>query len=192
MAAWSQRARSCSSSSRSRPSAAVRVSRRESVSNSSARRPATAGSLGRSRRSIRHSSSERRTRSSRVSSSPAGTVCPVVKRRCTTASTAPMPLRELCGGRHPIGDPRAGDLLLRTSDPRRHRRLTDEEGAGDLRSRQAAHEPQRQCDLRGLVEGRVAAGHDEPQPVVRDRRVLVSRDQISRPGRGGIVLHQEW
>ena len=39
----------------------------------------------------------------------------------------------------------------------------------DVRRRDAAHEPQRQRDLRLARERRMAAGEDEPQPVVGDR-----------------------
>ena len=44
--------------------------------------------------------------------------------------------------------PAARIFALRPDEPLRHRRLGDEERAGDLRCRQAAEHPQRQRDLR--------------------------------------------
>ncbi len=88
MAARSHRPRSCSASRSSLPSGAVRVSRRASVSRISASSPATSPLPGSSRCSIRARSAARSTRSRRIRSEPVGAVCPVLKTRCTTSSTA--------------------------------------------------------------------------------------------------------
>jgi hypothetical protein len=60
------------------------------------------------------------------------------------------------------------DLALGAHDPLAHRRLGDEEGARDLARRQAAERPERESDPRRHVQGRVAAGEDQPQPIVGD------------------------
>ena len=71
-------------------------------------------------------------------------------------------------GGHPVRDAGRGDLLLRPGDPGGHRRLADQEGARDLGRGQPAQQPQGQRDLRLDGERRVAAGEDQPQPVVGD------------------------
>jgi hypothetical protein len=62
--------------------------------------------------------------------------------------------------------------VLRTNEPLRHRRLGDEEGAGDLLGRQSAQRAQRERDLCVQRERRVAAREDELEPFVRNRCVL--------------------
>jgi hypothetical protein len=79
------------------------------------------------------------------------------------------PFGQFGARRHGIGNAGGGDLLLGAGQARRHRGLGDEESLGDVRRRQAAYEAQRQGDLRGLGQGRVAAGEDQPQSVVGDR-----------------------
>ena len=86
---------------------------------------------------------------------------------------APQPVGQLLVGRDPVRDVRVGDLALRAHDPLAHRRLGDEEGASDLAGRQAAERPQRERHARRHVERRVAAGEDQPQPVVDDRALVV-------------------
>ena len=69
-------------------------------------------------------------------------------------------------GGYAVGDPRVPDLAFRPDQPLSHRRLGDEERAGDLRGAQAAEQPERQRDLRLPRERGVAAGEDQPQPVI--------------------------
>ena len=107
---------------------------------------------------------------------------------------AGQPVRQLGIGRHPVRDRRGGDLLLRPGDPRRHRRLRHHEGAGDLRRGQAAEQPERQRDPRLGGERRVAAGEQQPQPLVRDRRHILTAlpgDAGARPGPGPGVRHHQ-
>src|SRR6266536_297839 len=80
--------RSWSASSRSRPSVPTRAALLASVSRISATSPATSWLSGSSVRSILARSSARSTRSRRSRSLPAGAVCPVVKSRWITVSTA--------------------------------------------------------------------------------------------------------
>jgi len=51
-----------------------------------------------------------------------------------------------------------------------HRRLCDQEGAGDLLSGQAAQRPQNEGDLRLGGEGRMTAGEDELESLVWESR----------------------
>ena len=57
-------------------------------------------------------------------------------------------------------------------EPLLHRRLGGQERAGDLGRLQAAQGPQRQRDPRLRRERRMAAGEDQPQPIVRDGAVV--------------------
>ena len=82
------------------------------------------------------------------------------------------PVGQLVVGRHDVRDARVADLPLRPHEPLLHRRLGGEEGAGDLRRAQAAQRAERQRDPRLGRERRVAAGEDQPQPVVRDGAVV--------------------
>jgi hypothetical protein len=79
-----------------------------------------------------------------------------------------------------IGDARDGDLPLGARDPRLDRRLLGEERLGDLGRRQPADQPQGQGDLRLPRQGRVAAGEDQPEPVVGEdlARSIVGRLRV--------------
>ena len=78
----------------------------------------------------------------------------------------PQALRPLVRRRH--GEPGPGGLdgLLGPADALGHRRLRDEERAGDLGGGQAADGPQRQRDLRGRRQRRMAAQEQQRQGVV--------------------------
>jgi len=74
--------------------------------------------------------------------------------------------------RHPKRYPGGFDLALRGHQPLRHRRLTDQEGAGEFASGQAVERPQGESDLRVGGECRMTAGESELEPLVwRCRRV---------------------
>ena len=66
------------------------------------------------------------------------------------------PIGQQVVGRHPERDPGGLDLALGPHQPLRHRRLGDQEGAGDLVGRQAAERAQGERDLR--VEWRAPDG----------------------------------
>ena len=74
--------------------------------------------------------------------------------------------------RHAERDPGGLDLALRAHEPLGHRRLGDEEGAGDLVGRQPAERPQRERDLGVERERRMAAGEEQLEPLVGDRRLV--------------------
>ena len=76
---------------------------------------------------------------------------------------------------------------LRAADPLRHRRLRHQERPGDLVRAEAAHGPQRQGDLRGPRQRRVAAEEQQGQGVVvlarTSRLDLVGHRDLARgPG----------
>ena len=89
------------------------------------------------------------------------------------------PVGQQVRGRHAERDPGGPDLALRAHEPLRHRRLGDEEGARDLVGRQAAERPQRERDLRVERERRVAAGEEQLEPLVRDRRRRPSSSSVA-------------
>ena len=100
-------------------------------------------------------------------------------------------LGQLVRAGHAIRDPSGGDLLLRAGDPRGHRRLADEERAGDLGRGQAAHHPQGQRDASLQGQRRVAAAEDQAEPVVGEvdgvglvRRRLLREQPGKRVPRG--------
>ena len=76
------------------------------------------------------------------------------------------PFRQQMVGRDAERDAGRLDLPLGADQPLGHRRLGDEERAGDLAGGQAAQRPQRQRHLRLDGERRVAAGEDQLQPLV--------------------------
>jgi hypothetical protein len=69
--------------------------------------------------------------------------------------------------------PASAILPFAPSEPLAHRRLGDQERAGDLRRGEATERPQGQRLARLEAERRVAAGEDQPQAVVGDRGRLV-------------------
>ena len=82
-------------------------------------------------------------------------------------------VRQQVGGRHAEGDSGGLDLPLGPDEALRHRRLADQERAGDLRGCQSPERPQRQRDLRIGRECGMAAGEEELQPLVREYGRLV-------------------
>src|SRR6267378_8007905 len=71
-----------------------------------------------------------------------------------------------------VRNARVADLRLRPYDALRQRRGGGEKRRRDLLRRQAAHLAQRHRDLRVRIQGGVAAGEDEAQPVVGDGVIL--------------------
>ncbi len=93
----------------------------------------------------------------------------------------------------PIPVPEPAMRFFARVQPRRHRRLGDEEGGRDRRRRHATSEAHGQGDLDLLGQRRVAAQHDEPQLVVEHRRGVepgIGRlcGQVARRGDGGEPL----
>ena len=75
-------------------------------------------------------------------------------------------------GRHPERDAGGGDLALGPHEALGHRRLRDEERAGDLAGVEAAQRPQRERDLGLGRERRMAAREDQLEPLVGKRRLV--------------------
>ena len=82
------------------------------------------------------------------------------------AQHAVQALGQLIEGWDSVGDARVRDAPLRPCDPLRHRRLRDEERAGDLCGREARDGAQCQCHPAFERQRRVRAREDESQPVV--------------------------
>ena len=82
-------------------------------------------------------------------------------------------------------DPGRPDLGLRPRQPALHRLARDEERPRDLGGRQAAERAQRQRHLRLERQRRMAAGEDQLQPLVGDRRRRPSRPPPPRAPRAG-------
>ena len=74
--------------------------------------------------------------------------------------------------RDAVRDPGVPDLGLGPDQPLGHGRFRHQEGARDLGRGEPAEQPERQRHLGGRAERRVAAGEDEPQPVVAHRALL--------------------
>ncbi len=81
-------------------------------------------------------------------------------------------LRERLGRRDAVRYTRVADLALHAHEPLRHRRLGDEEGAGDLGGREATERAQCERNLRFGRDGGVATREDEAQTVVDDVATL--------------------
>jgi hypothetical protein len=138
-------------------------------------RPHTSASSGISRYSSSPSRIASSHSSSRTRRSPWAAAYPSLKIRYTTRRTPRSPVGQLLVGRHPIGDARVGDLALGAHDPLAHGGLRDQEGARDLAGRHAAERAQRERHARGHLQRRMAAGEDQPQPVVDDRALVIHR-----------------
>ena len=78
------------------------------------------------------------------------------------------PARHVAGVRHGVRNARVADLRLRAYEPLRHRGRRHQERARDLVRLEPAERPERERDLRLDRQRRVAAGEDQPEPIVRD------------------------
>jgi hypothetical protein len=83
------------------------------------------------------------------------------------------PLGQEMIGRHAEGDAGVPDLGLGAHEALGHRRLWDEERAGDRSGGESAQRTQRQRDTGLGRQRRVAAREDEREPLVRDRAQVV-------------------
>src|SRR5512132_2502211 len=81
-------------------------------------------------------------------------------------------VREQMSRWHTEGDTGGLDLALRAYEPLVHRRLRDEEGAGDLLHAQPAERPQCERYLPIELERRMATRENQLEPLVRDRRLV--------------------
>ena len=64
---------------------------------------------------------------------------------------------------------RVAEPLFGADDALRHRRFRHEEGTRDLGGVEPAERAQRQCDARFHRQCRMAAGEDQPEPIVANR-----------------------
>ena len=103
---------------------------------------------------------------------PGGSRVPLVEDQVDHGEHVRQPGGQRRVARHAVRDPRVSDLPLGPDQPLGDRRLGDQERAGDLGGLQPGHEPQGEGELRLGAQRRVAAGEDEPQPVIRHWRPL--------------------
>jgi hypothetical protein len=92
-----------------------------------------------------------------------------------------QPLGQLVIGGDPVGDAGLGDLGLGPHDALGERGLGNQIGGRDLRRREPAQGAQSQGDAGLGSQAGVAAGEDQPQQVVADRRLRVVRLSGRRP-----------
>jgi hypothetical protein len=104
---------------------------------------------------------------------PAGRGVALVEDQVHRGEDRGQPVGQRGVARDGEGDARVAQLALGAHDALLHRRLGDQEGAGDLRGLQAADEPQGQPHPRLEGERRVAAGEDQRQAVVGDGHGVV-------------------
>ena len=84
------------------------------------------------------------------------------------------PRRHVVGVGHHVRDARVANFPFRPHQPLGHRRGRNEKRARDFVGLEPAQRPKRQRDLGVERQGRMAAGEDQSQPIVRDlARVVV-------------------
>ncbi len=147
----------------------------------SARRPSASGSSGMSSVSVRVSRIASAQRFWRIRSAPDDRGVALVEQEVEHREDGRRPLGQQVRGRDPVGDAGVADLLLRPHEPLGHRRLGDEEGAGDLGRREPDEGPQRERDACLEPERGVTAGEDQTEPVVL-HAAAVRLDRLRRPG----------
>ena len=176
--------RSWSSSRTRSPASSTRVPRLASWKNISASRPRASGSSGMSWLSARASriASAHRSPAHQVGAR-AGRVA-LVEQQVEHGQDAGRPVRQQVRGRHPVRDRRVADLVLGPDQALGHGLLGDHERPGDLRGGQPGQRAQRQGDPRLQRQRRVAAGEDQPEPVVGDAAVVVVKVGIAGNGQG--------
>ena len=112
----------------------------------------------------------------------------------------PQPLGQLVLRWHPVGDVGDLDLAFGADQTLGHGRLGDEEGPRHLIGAQPAEQPQRERHLRLKGQSRMAAGEDQPEPVVVQRvtgvllprRVGAWRPREAVRGRGPRAAAGRW
>jgi hypothetical protein len=99
-----------------------------------------------------------------------------------------MPLLITPPGSHIPSHRGVPDLPLAAHQALGHGGLADQEHLGDLSRGQPAQGAQRQRDPGAWIERRVAAGEDEPEPVVAGRSGGRRRIPLAEQPRGGLLL----
>ena len=99
---------------------------------------------------------------------------PLVEQQIQHSQHASGALRQQVRRRHLVRDARIADLVLGPDQPLGHGRLRDQERAGDLRGGQPGQCAQGQRHPGVQRERRMAAGEDQPQPVVGELAAAVT------------------
>src|SRR5262245_34644680 len=137
-----------------------------------ANRPMGSGSSGRSSDKPRARRIASATRSPRMSCPWDVAQVTFVEHQIQDAENGVEARRERWAIRDLVRDAGARDLLLRSSDALSDRRFGDKECSRDFRDAEPPKRAQSQCNLGLAREGRVAAGEDQPQLIVGNRREL--------------------
>ena len=172
--------RSCSSSSTSSPAGDARAARRDSCSSIRASRPTASGS-GSSSTSSRPRRIASPDKSCRVTCRARRGGIALVEHQVDDVKHRVETIRQLGVRRHLVGNARGADLGLGADDPLGQGRWAGQERARNLLGREPADLAQRQRQLRVRRQRRVAAGENQPQPIVFDVVLELTRRDRSRP-----------
>ena len=121
---------------------------------------------------VGHEDGEQATEADRLVGELAAIPVALVEDQVDHAPARPRGGRAAGVGRHAERDPGRPDLGLRPRQPALHRLARDEEGVGDLDGVEASEGRQRERHLGLERERRMAAGEDELQALVGDRRLV--------------------
>ena len=121
---------------------------------------------------VRHQLDERAAEPDRLARQVAAAGVALVEDEVDHREDGDQPVGQQVRRRHAERDACRLDLRLRAHEPLRHRRVRQEERARDLLGRQAAERAQRQRHLRVERERRVAAGEEQLEPLVGERRLV--------------------
>ena len=123
-------------------------------------------------RLVRHQLGQRAVDADRLRGEVAAAPVALVEDQIDHRQHRGEPVGQEVGRGYAERDPGGLDLVLRADQPLRHRLLRDEEGAGDLLGGQAAERPEGQRDLAVERQRRVAAGEEQLEPLVGNRRLI--------------------
>ena len=182
MAARSHNPRSCSSSGIRSPVAVALARRRESCSSSSASRPLHLGLGQQPGQQPREADGFRRQVRPQQVVALRGRIA-LVEDQIDHPQHIGQPLRQRVRLGHLIGDAGIADFRLCPDDPLGQGGRRDQAGVGDGLGRQPADLAQGEGDAGFLRKARVAAGEDQPQPVVLDRLRVRRAPAIRRRAR---------
>jgi hypothetical protein len=121
---------------------------------------------------VRHQLGECPAEADRLGREVAPAAVPLVEDQVDDRKHGRQPVGQQVRRGHAERDPGCLDLPLCADEALRHRLVRDEEGARDLLGGEAAQSPQGERDLGVERQGRMAAGEDELEPLVGDRRLV--------------------
>jgi hypothetical protein len=123
-------------------------------------------------RLVRHQLRERASQPDRLRREVTAAAVALVEDQIDHGQHRREPIGEQVGRGDAERDAGGLDLVLGADQPLRHRRLRDEEGAGDLLGGETAERSERESHLGLERERRMTAGEEQLQPLVGDLRFL--------------------